>query len=425
MQRLVHIVLISIGLAVLAGCGGGGSGGGSTASTLRLTGLSVDTTVTEKHFFGDLWPVTWAADDRLYMAFGDGTGKKDCIPSLSLAGGFNPAVPGVTVSWDDTSIGGSATQSGCPAGQWIPGMTEPTGAGFYADFCNHYDCSQCYELCPFTPNGLVALSGTPPLMNACTAADQCVVARNVPLNDFNAARMEWVKTSSLIAIGNRLLMDAHVPKDNKGLVTRGYLAYSDDNGVYWNVAPGTSPWTETNGSHFRVLVFIQMGKAYADNTDGYLYAFGIDHELNGAQRMNLYLARVPKDQALDYTAWQYYQGAPGPVGDPCYQGDWSCKESDAIVLPNLYTYAQVSAMYHPGLGKYLVFSGWAEAGPGGSLFAADQPWGPWTQVGTFSGGFIGSMIPKGTGSNTLYFTGAGGGGYPYTLNLVKMTVQTN
>ena len=423
MRRVIRIMLVSIGLAVLAGCGGGGSGSSGGGATVRLTGLGVDPGATEYHFLGDLWPVTWADDDKLYMAFGDGTGMKDCIPSMSLASGATPAVPGVVVAWDDTSIGGSATQTGCPAGQWIPGMTEPTGAGFYRDFCDHYACSQCYDLCPFTPNGLVALSGSPPLLDNCTGTGQCIVKRHIPL-DFAGATSQWVKTSSLIAIGSRLIMDAHVPLSN-GLVTRGYLAFSDNKGVDWNVAPGTSPWTDTNGSHFRVLVFMQMGKAYADNTDGYLYAFGIDHELNSAQRMNIYLARVPKNQATDYTAWQYYQGAPGPAGDPCYQGDWSCQQSDAIPLPNIYTYAQVSAMYHPGLGKYLLFSGWAEAGPGGALFAADQPWGPWTQVGTFSGGFIGSMVPKGTGSNTLYFTGAGGGGYPYTLNLIKMTIQTN
>ena len=186
-----------------------------------------------------------------------------------------------------------------------------------------------------------------------------------------------------------------------------------------------TPWT--GASHFRVLVFIQMGKAYADNTDGYLYAFGMDSELDDpvTMRMDVYLARVPKGQATDYTAWQYYQGVAGPPSDPCYDGVWSCMQSDAVAIPGIYTYAQASAMYHAGLRKYLFFSGYAEAGPGAALFAADNPWGPWQQVGTFSGGFIGSLIPKGAGSNTVYITGAGGGGFPYTLNTVQMTIQTN
>ncbi len=406
----------------LTGCGGGGGGSGS-AGSLKLTGVSVDTTTTDKRFMGDLWPSTWASDDRVYMAFGDGTGMQNCAPSMALNTGATPVVPGVTVSWADTSIGGSATQTGCPAGEWIPGLTEPTGAGFYGDFCNHpgNDCSACYQLCPFTPNGLIALSGSPPAFQPCTGANQCVVQRNVPTT-LTDALMNWVKTSSLIAVGNRLILAAHHPLQD-GTVTDGYVAASNDFGLNWSKAPGTSPWS--GASHFRVLMFIQMGQAYADNTDGYLYAFGVDGELGGMMRLDFYLARVPKDQVLDYNAWKYYQGTPGPSGNPCYDDVWSCQQTDAVMIPNIYTYAQASAMYHPGLGKYLLLSGWAEPGPEGALFAADQPWGPWTQVGRFSGGYIGALIPKGAGSNSVYFTSAGGGGYPYTLNILKLTVQTS
>ncbi len=409
MKTPYRIGFMALSLAIAA-CGG--SGGGTTSTTLTLTGVSIDSAnFTDFHYMGDLWPSTWASDDRLYLAFGDGTGMKNCAPNYPVT---NPAnEPGVTVSWAEK---GAATQAGCSGSQWIPGTTEPDGAGFHSDFCEHNDCNQCYDLCRFTPNGLIALSGSPPDFDDCTGTNQCIVYRDLPV-DTNGAANTWVKTSSLIAIGNRLILAAHYPA---GTVTDGYLAYSDDMGQTWTKAAGSSPWTVANNSHFRVAIFIQMGKAYADNTDGYLYVLGTDHELdqNNLQQMSIYLARAPKDKATDYTAYEYYSGS-GPT--------WSVNQSDAVAVSGLSTLAQFSAMYHPGLKKYLVFSGLADTSSGtpeGAVFAADNPWGPWSRVGTFPGNFIGSLIPKGTGDKTAYFSAAGSI-YPYTLNLVKITFQTN
>ncbi len=44
-------------------------------------------------------------------------------------------------------------------------------------------------------------------------------------------------------------------------------------------------------------------------------------------------------------------------------------------------------------------------------------------MGAFPGNFIGSLVPKGIGDNSVYFTAAGST-YPYTLNLIKLTFQT-
>ena len=411
-MKTIHLLIPALLLMIsLAGCGGGGSGSSAGAGTgVKLTGLSLDTAnATDLHYMGDLWPSTWASDDRLYMAFGDGTGMKNCAPNYP--GNVAANEPGVVVSW---AANGSATQASCPAGQWKPGLTVPAGAGFYNDFCDHNDCSQCYNICRFTPNGLVALSGSPPSFQDCTGTDQCVIYRDLPVDAVEAGTT-WVKTSSIIAIGSRLVVAAHFPA---GTVTDGYLAFSDDFGVSWTKASGTSPWTDTNNSHFKVLVFIQMGKAYGENTDGYLYALGMDHELNQSNltRMDVYLARVPKDKATDYTAYEYYSAA-GPV--------WSSKQSDAVPVPGLSTYAQSSAMYHSKLKKYLFFSGLTDvsASGEGAVFAADNPWGPWSQVGTFPGNFIGSVVPKGIGNDSVYFTAAGST-FPYTLNLIKLTFQT-
>jgi hypothetical protein len=68
----------------------------------------------------------------------------------------------------------------------------------------------------------------------------------------------------------------------------GYLAYSGDYGATWTMLREESPWTADKansadraltGSNFRCMFFINMGKDYELNTDGFVYAFGIGREL--------------------------------------------------------------------------------------------------------------------------------------------------
>ncbi len=98
-------------------------------------------------------------------------------------------------------------------------------------------------------------------------------------------------------------------------------------------------------------------------------------------------------------------------------------------LANLHTTGQASAIYHEGSGRYLFLT--SDAGPpqgplnSGALFAAPQPWGPWTNVGVLcfvpecnedgrfdpawtDGKYIAGLIPKDAGPNHVYFTISGG-----------------
>ena len=52
----------------------------STAS-LAIRSIRVTRGVVTLHFLGDLWANTWADDDRLYLTFGDGTGRP-CAPTV-------------------------------------------------------------------------------------------------------------------------------------------------------------------------------------------------------------------------------------------------------------------------------------------------------------------------------------------------------
>jgi hypothetical protein len=84
-----------------------------------------------------------------------------------------------------------------------------------------------------------------------------------------------------------------------------------------------------------------------------------------------------------------------------------------VALPSLYAWDQGSAIYHPGLKRYLFLTS-------RQLFDAPQPWGPWTLAGTFPSepaewqrGYQPGIISKGLGPNSFWFTIAGQNRPPY------------
>ncbi len=347
-------------------------------------------------YFGDLWPSTWSADGSLYMGFGDGTGMAECIPSA------DGLVPGVVVTWTHVE-----ESPGCFLVQ------ETEGAGWYEDFCGIFDCSECHPLCPFTPAGLVALDGAVPSFDGCTGDDQCVVGRDLP---DASAWSRWDKPSSLLEIGGRLVLAGHYPA---GTVDQGYLAVSDDKGTSWTVVQD-SPWGET--SDFRVLMLINMGQGFSQDQDGWVYGMGIPHELDDQvlQPQEVALARAPKGELLDYTAWEYLSAL-----DDDSTPSWSSNESDAIHLAGLETISQASAIYHPGLDRYLFLTGLIEPSDlAGALFEAENPWGPWREVLRFPASSIASLVPKGADGSSVYFTAAGGE-FAYNLHLGRLDFEVD
>lgn len=190
----------------------------------------------------------------------------------------------------------------------------------------------------------------------------------------------------------------------------------EDDGRTWKMVP-SSPWGAD--SPFKVLIFINMGQAYALNQDGYLYGLGIGDELASPPRsQHVYLTRVPIERALDYTAYEYFTDLD-ESGNP----RWSAAASDAAPLDGLRTMAQAAAFYHPGAGRYLFLSGPLETDGTGGLFEAAAPWGPWHLAATFPAGFIPGIIPKDAGADTFYFTAAGGGSVTYNLNIGQIQMS--
>lgn len=386
----------------------------NTANSHSTLSARLDGELKPVPYFGDLWPMTWADDDRLYAAWGDGTGVAGCIPS------YNGRTPGMLSDWDYASAGNCGFVLGAP------------GANpFKALFCAVFDCGACMPLSPFTPAGLLALEGPVPDFAPCQGAS-CVVARHLPSgrSPFILYRQQpWFplrddKPSSLLAVKGRLYLAGHRPA---GIPTEAYIAYSDDRGKTFTEVR-QSPWRAP--SRFLVAMMINMGRAYALNRDGYLYALAIEKELDAISTspQPVYLWRAPSNALTDYRRYEYFSGT-NLQGRP----RWSRLSSAAVPVSGLGTYVTGSALFHPGIQRFLFISGVQEPLAGiadphaidvdGAVFAAEHPWGPWQKIGSFPGGFIASLIPKGAEGDRVYFTAAGGA-VPYQLHVGQLRLTT-
>jgi len=341
-------------------------------------------------FFGDLWAATWAVDDRLFLSFGDGTGLPLCVPT------YDDVSPGAWMDW----ISAVEVAAGCFD---VSAQCPQVDCVLREVFCGTFDCSVgCFPLCPWTDAGLIALEGPLTDLAECPGPDGCVVTRHLPFPGVPPVspageHVKDDKPSSLLYLDGRLILAGHTPS---GAPEVGYLASSEDDGKTWTQVEGT-PWV--GGSVFKDLMFIQMGKAYELNTDGYVYALGVEEEL-ALEIQPVCLARVPRAQILDYTAYEYFAGLDGQ-GEP----DWSDQQEAAAPLPGLGSFVQGAAIYHPGIERYLFLSGVVSfEDKTGALFEAPTPWGPWTVAVPIPGAAISSLLPKGAEDERVYFTRAGG-----------------
>jgi hypothetical protein len=355
-------------------------------------------------YYGDLWSNAWADDGKLYLSWGDGTGLGMCAPT---ADGLTPG------AWGPWAATEHAPDSGC---FWLAYPAEDV---MQNSFCEIFDCAaQCVPLCPFTDAGLMVLDGDVPSFDACGGAN-CIVQWNVPDPDTYPVGPDYTvvkddKTSSMLFIGEVLLIHAHTPS---GGPTLGFLAVSADKGTSWQALREDSPWGA--GSSFRVGMLIHMGQAYGSNTDGYAYLLGVPAELaDGPQSVKL--ARAPLESVLEYGAWEYFAGLDGDD-----QPTWSSSEADASALGGLKTQVQGSAMYHEGTDRYLFLTGGEDfSAGGGALYEAAHPWGPWVRVGDLPEINISSLVTKGYTDDVIYYTAAGGD-RPYHLNIRAIQLTTD
>ena len=249
-----------------------------------------------------------------------------------------------------------------------------------------------------TDAGVAALQGTVPNFTNVNSPFECIRSIHVPDGiGFEGGISENDKPSSLLFYSGRLYFAGHTPLGDPNY---GYIAYSDDYGLTWTEVPD-SPWTKASNSVFRVLMFINMGKNYELNSDGYVYGLGVGKEWGWEG--SVYLCKVQKTSIENYAEYEYYAGSDS-AGIPI----WSTSEAEASPLEDVHTYGLSSAMYHEGSRHYIFFGS-------GGFFAALYPWGPWEMIRfedseydpLWQGGYMPGLISKDAGPDYFYFTLAG------------------
>jgi hypothetical protein len=191
------------------------------------------------------------------------------------------------------------------------------------------------------------------------------------------------------------------------------LIYSPDEGRTWNNQDGSEicweDWEERNsenmlffkepGECFSLLTVLQMGKNYEDNTDGYVYIYAPNGNVDGTMNQ-LVMLRVKKEHILDRSRYEYYVST-NPDGSANWTGDIN-RRGIVHTFPTGWVNWKIgrphgghpyswhpSVVYNKPLGVYMMFNWGIGVGEDGDWFGkpsylgfytAPQPWGPWTQV---------------------------------------------
>ncbi|MCA1654926.1 MAG: DUF4185 domain-containing protein [Pseudonocardiaceae bacterium] len=167
------------------------------------------------------------------------------------------------------------------------------------------------------------------------------------------------------------------------------IARSDDKGRTWT-------WNRTapmfGGGVFTTIMFLDYGKAYGNAPDGYVYAYGLDHNWRDSfndrvpDPVDVYLGRVPRASVLNRTAWQFFAGNDG-AGVPQWTSNISQRmavlHDDRRIYQNVGTAGRVrnltqisqgGIVYNKPLNRY-IYTSWSEYTF--EFYESATPWGPW------------------------------------------------
>jgi len=192
------------------------------------------------------------------------------------------------------------------------------------------------------------------------------------------------------------------------------LIYSSDGGATWRNSNGSSPvvwedWSDQSPARFAffdtpdgcfsLLAFLQQGKGYAANRDGFVYVYGLNGSVDGLMNQ-LVLFRVPKGQVLNRAAYRFFAGRgrngsarwSADIADrhPVHQFPRGWVNSTNLFPGDLVVDSWLpSVVWNEALGLYMMASAGIGCAPDGSAFGkasylglwiAYHPWGPWRQI---------------------------------------------
>jgi len=128
--------------------------------------------------------------------------------------------------------------------------------------------------------------------------------------------------------------------------------------------------------------FINYGKNYSANRDGYVYIYTIQIENPNRWEVQkpgiVWLARAPVafEAFADTAAWEWVVTL-----DDDYNPTWGYFADRVPVLEDPDGMMRSSAIYNPGLNRFLMITNHTARNEGNlAVWEAPQPWGPWSLV---------------------------------------------
>jgi hypothetical protein len=154
-----------------------------------------------------------------------------------------------------------------------------------------------------------------------------------------------------------------------------YGAISTDNGQSWSF--DSNPVFHQDLDQVKVVGIAQFGQGYTGILEGvdpsYFYVY-LANLTDGQETTakDVFLARMPKRDIFNRTAYQYYNGLDRS-GNPIWSSSWNTKQ--AVFHDNNGMAYHVSVTYNPGIGKFIYAKGHNTSHLG--IFEGSNLWGPW------------------------------------------------
>ncbi|HEU4333782.1 MAG TPA: LamG-like jellyroll fold domain-containing protein, partial [Candidatus Eisenbacteria bacterium] len=183
------------------------------------------------------------------------------------------------------------------------------------------------------------------------------------------------KTQAILSIGPTLYFWGSPGSDVNGLDYQR-LYKSTNHGATW-----TNTGVEWTYSAHRIglFAFLQFGKAYQGARDGYVYIYAAKlqaYVFDSQKPGQIFLLRVPVAGIESQSQYQFFRGLDAS-GNPT----WGTFSERQPVFQDPNGVLRSSAIYNPGLGRYLLVTNHTSDLDGNiGIFDAPEPWGPWTTV---------------------------------------------
>lgn len=216
------------------------------------------------------------------------------------------------------------------------------------------------------------------------------------------------KSLGILSIGPELFMLRNGTGSTESAFEQTELWISTDDGFSWGYTGVDWQRTEfADGKGFFSPTFLQFGRGYDGARDDFVYVYGNERTetVNGdvwnvQLPGRISLLRVPKDQLEQKNAYEYFSGT---VASPAWSTDLD--ERTPVFEDASNGIMRTSVSFNAPLGQYILITQQANRfeseGYRIGIYAAPEPWGPWTRLLLADPRDVGPGLN--TGEKTVYW----------------------